>query len=69
MVQRFGTLAAAGAAPPDRTRVDAGRGRPAVDLALDEHVVAALNGDQITRTPSCRWRGDTVGFMVADAGG
>ena len=36
----------------------------------DEHVVAALNGDQITRDRELPLAaGDTVGFMVADAGG
>lgn len=42
----------------------------AVGLALDEHVVAALNGDQITRDPHLPLAaGDAVAFMVADAGG
>jgi molybdopterin-guanine dinucleotide biosynthesis protein A len=42
----------------------------AVGLAVDRHVTAALNGDQITRdglTPLAA--GDTVLFMSADAGG
>jgi molybdopterin-guanine dinucleotide biosynthesis protein A len=42
----------------------------AVDLTLDRHVVAALNGDRITRdghTPLVA--GDEVAFMAADAGG
>ena len=42
----------------------------AAGLALDAHVVAALNGDQITRdgqTPLAA--GDTVFFLSADAGG
>ena len=42
----------------------------AVDLELDEHVVAALNGDQITRDPDEPLAaGDTVAFLAADAGG
>jgi molybdopterin-guanine dinucleotide biosynthesis protein A len=42
----------------------------AVDLALDEHVVAALNGDQITSDPDEPLAaGDTVAFLAADAGG
>jgi molybdenum cofactor guanylyltransferase len=42
----------------------------AVDLELDEHVVAALNGDQITREPDEPLAaGDTVAFLAADAGG
>lgn len=41
-----------------------------VELALDEHVVAALNGDKITRDPELPLvSGDRVAFMVADAGG
>ncbi|MBV9802490.1 MAG: molybdenum cofactor guanylyltransferase [Solirubrobacterales bacterium] len=41
-----------------------------VHVALDEHVVAALNGDKITRDPELPLvSGDTVAFMVADAGG
>jgi molybdenum cofactor guanylyltransferase len=40
----------------------------AAGLALDEHVVAALNGDQITRDPEVPLvAGDTVAFTVADA--
>lgn len=47
-----------------------GAAAAAVDLALDEHIVAALNGDKITRDPELPLvRGDTVAFMVADAGG
>ena len=42
----------------------------AVDLELDEHVVAALNGDQNTRDPEEPLAaGDTVAFLAADAGG
>jgi len=42
----------------------------AVDLELDEHVVAALNGDQITRDPDEPLAtGDSVAFVAADAGG
>jgi molybdopterin-guanine dinucleotide biosynthesis protein A len=41
-----------------------------VGLELEEHIVAALNGDQISRDPQLPLvAGDTVGFMVADAGG
>jgi len=40
----------------------------AVDLELGEHVVAALNGDQITRDPEEPLAtGDTVAFVAADA--
>ena len=42
----------------------------AVGLALDEHVVAALNGDQITpRSAAAAGRRGRVAFMAADAGG
>ncbi len=42
----------------------------AVDVELGEHVLAALNGDQITRDPELPLAaGDTVALMVADAGG
>jgi molybdopterin-guanine dinucleotide biosynthesis protein A len=70
-VQRFGTLARSG--EPREQEVAAwtlGQVAEVIGLGLDEHIVAALNGDQITRDP---WlplaAGDTVGFMVADAGG
>ena len=70
-VRRFGTLAINGA--PRSQRVAAwslGQLADAIALALDEHVVAALNGDQITRDRELPLAaGDTVGFMVADAGG
>ena len=42
----------------------------ATGVALDEHVVAALNGDQITRDPELPLAtGDTIAFLAADAGG
>ena len=42
----------------------------ATGLQLDEHVVAALNGDQITRDPEVPLvAGDSVAFLAADAGG
>jgi molybdopterin-guanine dinucleotide biosynthesis protein A len=70
-VQRFGTLAPKDG--PRREMVRAwtlGELAAMIDLALDEHVVAALNGDQISRDPYLPLvTGDSVGFMVADAGG
>ena len=62
----------AGAAATRRSCAAAtlGEAAAAVGLALDEHVVAALNGDQITRdaeTPLAA--GDAVAFLAADAGG
>jgi molybdopterin-guanine dinucleotide biosynthesis protein A len=42
----------------------------AIGLELDEHVVAAVNGDQIVRDPEEPLAsGDTVAFLAADAGG
>jgi hypothetical protein len=39
-------------------------------LTLDEHVVAALTGDQITRDPEAPpVARDTISFLAADAGG
>jgi molybdopterin-guanine dinucleotide biosynthesis protein A len=70
-VRRFGTLARNGA--PRRQTAAAwtlGELATALGLVLDEHIVAALNGDQITRDPQLPLAtGDAVGFMVADAGG
>lgn len=70
-VRRFGTLAINGARRSQRAAAwTLGQLADAIDLALDEHVLAALNGDQITRDPELPLAaGDTVGFMVADAGG
>jgi molybdenum cofactor guanylyltransferase len=70
-VRRFGTLAVNGA--PRSQMVPAwslGEVARTLGLALDEHVVAALNGDQITRDGELPLAaGDSLGFMVADAGG
>jgi molybdenum cofactor guanylyltransferase len=70
-VRRFGTLAINGAPRSQQAAAwTLGELADAIDLALDEHVVAALNGDQITRDRELPLvAGDTVGFMVADAGG
>ena len=47
-----------------------GEAAAATGLSLDGHVVAALNGDQITRDPGLPLvAGDTVAFLSADAGG
>jgi molybdenum cofactor guanylyltransferase len=70
-VERFGTLAPRPG--PRRQTVCAwslGEAAQTIGLALDEHVVAALNGDQITRDPQVPLAaGDTLAFMAADAGG
>jgi molybdenum cofactor guanylyltransferase len=70
-VQCFGALAGGGrrGARPVRaaTLAEAASG---VGLALDRHVVAALNGDQITRDGQLPLvAGDSVAFLSADAGG
>jgi molybdenum cofactor guanylyltransferase len=71
-VQRFGTLAK-GANGTRKQAVRAwtlGELAGAIGLALDDHVVAALNGDQITRDPELPLAaGDVVSLMTADAGG
>lgn len=70
-VQRYGALATGGRGGTHR--VVAGTlaaAAAAVALELDRHVVAALNGDQITREPGLPLvAGDVVAFLSADAGG
>jgi molybdopterin-guanine dinucleotide biosynthesis protein A len=72
-VQRFGALRRAGngaASPALMRAATLGEAAAASGLTLDEHVVAALNGDQITRDPEAPLAtGDTVSFLAADAGG
>jgi molybdenum cofactor guanylyltransferase len=78
-VRRFGTLAlrSAGgsvAAPDSRLQTvrawSLGEAAATVGLSLDEHIVAALNGDQISRDPQLPLvAGDTLAFLAADAGG
>jgi molybdopterin-guanine dinucleotide biosynthesis protein A len=71
VVERFGALAKGGGHRPNTVRAATiGAAAEAVGLTLDRHVVAALNGDQVTRdalTPLVA--GDTVAFLSADAGG
>ncbi len=69
-VQRFGALARRGPAPGSVRAATLGSAAAAVGLELDRHVVAALNGDQITRDPETPLvTGDSVAFLSADAGG
>jgi molybdenum cofactor guanylyltransferase len=70
-VQRFGTLAARSGSRRETVLAwTLGAAAAAVGLTLDEHVVAALNGDQISRDPQLPLvAGDTVAFLAADAGG
>jgi molybdopterin-guanine dinucleotide biosynthesis protein A len=69
-IQRVGTLADGQRGPrPARAATVAGAAA-AAGITLDRHVLAALNGDQLTRdgeTPLVA--GDEVLFMSADAGG
>ena len=70
-VQRFGALRRA--APDGPSEVHAatlGQAAREAGIELDEHVVAALNGDQISRDPELPLTaGDQVAFLAADAGG
>jgi molybdopterin-guanine dinucleotide biosynthesis protein A len=72
-VRVFGALrraVGAGADPALVLAATLGEAAAATGLTLDEHVVAALNGDQITRDPEAPLAaGDAVAFLAADAGG
>ncbi len=70
-VQLFGTLASdRGSRQAMVAAWTVGELAEAVGLTLDEHIVAALNGDQISRDPQLPLvAGDAVAFMTADAGG
>ena len=67
----FGTLAGGtGHEPVAAGAATLGAAAQAAGIALDGHVVAALNGDQISRDPELPLAaGDTVAFLAADAGG
>src|SRR5215813_8152144 len=69
-IQRFGPLANGHRGPRPVLAATVAEAADAAGLTLDAHVVAALNGDQITRdgeTPLAA--GDSVFFLSADAGG
>jgi molybdenum cofactor guanylyltransferase len=69
-IQRFGALADAHRGPQAIRAATMAGAAAAAGLVLGRHVVAALNGDQITRdgeTPLAT--GDSVSFLSADAGG
>jgi molybdenum cofactor guanylyltransferase len=72
IVRCLGVLAGRSGGPGPRT-VRAGtlaEAAAAVSLALDKHILAAINGDQVTRDGHLPLlRGDTVTFISADAGG
>jgi molybdopterin-guanine dinucleotide biosynthesis protein A len=70
-VQCFGAVATrAGAGPRTVRAATLAQAAAAVSLLLDHHVVAALNGEQITRDGHLPLvTGDMVAFLSADAGG
>jgi molybdopterin-guanine dinucleotide biosynthesis protein A len=69
-VQRYGALARNGHGGPRTVRAATLSGAAtAVGLTLGRHVVAVLNGDQISRDGDVPLAGgDTVAFLSADAG-
>ena len=70
-VECFGVLATRSGRGPRSTRAaTVGAAARAVDLVLDRHVLAAVNGDQTGRDGELPlMAGDTVAFLSADAGG
>ena len=70
-VRRFGTLAGGLGREPLSVRASTlEAAASAAGLVLDRHVVAALNGDQLSRDPELPLAtGDAVAFLSADAGG
>jgi molybdenum cofactor guanylyltransferase len=69
-IQRFGSLADGARGPRLVHAATVAAAAAAADLELGRHVVAALNGDQITRDGQVPLAaGDTVFFLAADAGG
>jgi molybdopterin-guanine dinucleotide biosynthesis protein A len=70
-VRRYGTLATnLGREPIAIRAATLEAAATAAGVALDRHVVAALNGDQITRHPELPLAGgDEIAFLAADAGG
>ena len=71
VVERFGALASGGHRGARTVHAATlGAAATSVGLVLDRHVVAALNGDQISRDALLPLvAGDTVAFLSADAGG
>jgi molybdenum cofactor guanylyltransferase len=70
-VRRFGTLATnLGREPVAIRAATLQAAAVAAGVPLDRHVVAAVNGEQITRHPELPLAGgDEIAFMAADAGG
>lgn len=71
VVESFGVLPAGGRRGPRRVRAATlGEAAAAVGVVLDRYVVAALNGDQITRDEALPLvRGDVLALVASDAGG
>jgi len=71
VIERFGALAKGGGHRPRTVRAATiGAAAELAGLVLDRHIVAALNGDQVTRDGRLPLvTGDTVAFLSADAGG
>ncbi|GEL19680.1 molybdenum cofactor guanylyltransferase [Pseudonocardia asaccharolytica] len=69
-VQRYGALAGGEHGPREVRAATLGAAAAAAGLILDRHVVAALNGDRISRDAQLPLvTGDVVAFLSADAGG
>jgi molybdopterin-guanine dinucleotide biosynthesis protein A len=69
-VQRYGALATGHRGPRSVRAATLAAAAAAAGLELDRHVVAALNGDQISRDGDLPLvAGDSVAFLSADAGG
>ena len=70
-VECFGVLATrSGRGPRAARAATVGAAARAVDLVLDRHVLAAVNGDQTGRDGELPLlAGDTIAFLSADAGG
>jgi molybdopterin-guanine dinucleotide biosynthesis protein A len=71
VVERCGALASRGRQGPRTVRAGSlGAAASAVGITLDRYVVAAVNGDQMTRNARFPLvHGDTVAFLPSDAGG
>jgi molybdopterin-guanine dinucleotide biosynthesis protein A len=71
VIERYGVLATRGGRGPKKVHAaNLAAAAKQVGLALDGHVIAAINGDQIRGDGLAPLvQGDTVSFISADAGG
>jgi molybdopterin-guanine dinucleotide biosynthesis protein A len=71
VVERYGVLASGGRSGAQAVRAaTVGHAAAQVGVALDRHVLAAVNGDQTSRDPGTPLvAGDVVALLSADAGG